>query len=293
MEASSTPTTTRLWASWATVEANAPARRPNPRTSPRPTRPVAWWRSTTAIFARSRSGSATTWPSATVGSSSRASVMSWPGTVSITRTRALAGIVNAWSSSGRGAHRRADELRDRRRRERHCVAVLRHQPTVLPHARRPELRQVLEQHEVGPQAGRDGAPVEQAVRPRRVQRRHQQRVLGRHALGHRDPAHLVDVTLAIQEVGLAVVGAERAVLGPVVAHQRQQVAQVARVRRLADQHPHAAAALLQRLLVRRRLVVGADPGGDVRVQRVAGDAGRVAVDVRRRRSARAPPGRRR
>ena len=41
MSASSTPTTTRLCASWATVEANAPARSPNPRTSPSPTRPVA------------------------------------------------------------------------------------------------------------------------------------------------------------------------------------------------------------------------------------------------------------
>ena len=39
--ASDTPTTTRLCASWATVEANAPARSPNPRTSPSPTRPVA------------------------------------------------------------------------------------------------------------------------------------------------------------------------------------------------------------------------------------------------------------
>ena len=60
MSASSTPTTTRLCASWATVEANAPARSPKPRTSPSPTRPVAWWRSITAILARSRAGSATT-----------------------------------------------------------------------------------------------------------------------------------------------------------------------------------------------------------------------------------------
>ena len=35
------PTTTTLCASWATVEANAPARRPKPRTSPRPIRPGA------------------------------------------------------------------------------------------------------------------------------------------------------------------------------------------------------------------------------------------------------------
>ena len=48
------------------------ARSPKPRTSPRPTRPVAWWRSITAILARSRAGSATTAPSRTAGSASRA-----------------------------------------------------------------------------------------------------------------------------------------------------------------------------------------------------------------------------
>ena len=104
MSASATPTITTLCASWATVEANAPARRPNPRTSPRPIRPVAWWRSTTAILARSRAGSATTRPSATGASSSRASVISCPGTVSITRTRAdSAAMANA--SAARGADR--------------------------------------------------------------------------------------------------------------------------------------------------------------------------------------------
>ena len=64
----------------------------------------------------------------------------------------------------------------------------------------------------------------------------------------------------VEEVRLAVVGAERAVLRPVLAHHRQQRAQVARVGRLADQHPHAAPALLQRLRRGERLVVGADPG---------------------------------
>ena len=68
---------------------------PKPRTSPRPTRPVPWWRSITAIFARSRAGSATISPSRTSGASTPWPVISWPGSISITRTRAGApGIPN-------------------------------------------------------------------------------------------------------------------------------------------------------------------------------------------------------
>src|SRR5581483_6282088 len=60
--ASLIPTTTTLCASCATVDAIAPRRRPKPRTSPRPVRPVPRWRSITAIFARSRLASATASP---------------------------------------------------------------------------------------------------------------------------------------------------------------------------------------------------------------------------------------
>ena len=280
MSSSVTPTTTRLWASWATVEAKAPARRPKPRTRPRPTRPVAWWRSMTAILARSRAGSATTRPSLTGGASSRACVMSWPGIVSITRTRSAAGIAKA--SAGSGAERMV--LRTRSgiggRSNGSARPADGHQPSVLVHARGREGLELVEQHEVGAHAGRHGAAVHQAVAARGVQGGHQQRRLRRAALLDGHAAHLVDVPVAEQEVGLAVVGAEGAVLGPVLADQRQQVAQVARVRRLAQQHPHAAAALLQRLVERRRLVVGADAGGDVGVQRPADHAGRVAVGMR-------------
>ena len=45
------------------VEPNAPRCSPKPRTKPSPTRPVWRWRSKTAIFARSRAGSATATPS--------------------------------------------------------------------------------------------------------------------------------------------------------------------------------------------------------------------------------------
>ena len=69
--------------------------------------------------------------------------------------------------------------------------------------------------------------------------------------------------------------------GPYSADERDQVAQVARARRLADQQPHPGAQPLAALLDRVRLVVGADPGGRVRVERLAEHARRVAVDVRR------------
>jgi hypothetical protein len=178
-------------------------------------------------------------------------------------------------------HRAANPVRDRGRVERLGAAAGGHEGAVLVHARGRERGEVVEQHEVGAQAGRDRAAVQQAVAARGVQRGHQQRVLRRDPLGHRDPAHLVDVALPVEQVGLAVVGAERAVLRPVAGDQRQQVAQVVRVRRLPDQHPHPAAALLQRLLERGRLVVGADAGRDVGVERAAGDARRVAVGVAR------------
>ena len=163
--------------------------------------------------------------------------------------------------------------------ERRGDAVLGDDAAVLEHERRAERAEVVEQDAVGAVARRDRAHPRQAVAERRMQRRQQQCVLGRDALGDRDAAHLVDVALAQQQVGLAVVGAERAALGPELAHERQQVAQVARVRRLAQQHPGAPAALLQRLGQRGRLVVGRDARGEVGVQLRPVDARRVPVDA--------------
>ena len=113
-------------------------------------RPVAWWRSTTAIFARSRPGSATTWPSRTVGASSRACVISWPG-ISITRTRAAAGIAKARAATARRASSCATH-RDRRPRNGSRDAVARLH-AVLAHATRPERLEVVEQHKVGAEPG--------------------------------------------------------------------------------------------------------------------------------------------
>ena len=67
--------------------------------------------------------------------------------------------------------------------------------------------------------------------------------------------------------------------GPYSRDEREQRLEVARDRRLADQQPHARAEPLAPLLDRRRLVVGADAGRGVGVQRLAEHAWRVAVDV--------------
>ena len=85
MSSSDMPTTTRLWASWATDDASAPRCSPDPETKPSPVRPVARCRSTTAIFARSRSASATAWPADTAGSRTSDSVTTWSVTRPIAR----------------------------------------------------------------------------------------------------------------------------------------------------------------------------------------------------------------
>ena len=79
--------------------------------------------------------------------------------------------------------------------------------------------------------------------------------------------HPVDVAVVGDVLRVAVVGAERDPAGPVLLDEREQGVQVARHRRLADQQPHPGAQALAALLDRERLVVGADPGGGVGLQR--------------------------
>ena len=119
----------------------------------------------------------------------------------------------------------------------------------------------------------------QPVIPRRVQRPHGDGVERRAPERHRLADDVVHVPPLEQVVGLAVVRAEQAVGGTVLEDQREQRLEVPRRRALADHDPHPQASLLQRLVVGRALVVAPDPGGEVRVQGVAGKPGRVPVDV--------------
>ena len=159
------------------------------------------------------------------------------------------------------------ELLDLRRR-----AALQHMP-------RTERLQVVEHEDVGLVAGRNCAEPPQPVVHRGIDGRHHHRVLRAHAFLDRDADHLVDVPLLDDEVGLAVVGAEHALVGAVLLHEWQQVLQVARARGLAQHDPHPKAPLLERLLESRRLVVGANAGCEVGVETRAAHAGCVPVHV--------------
>ena len=275
MLASSAPTTTMLCASCATVDANAPLRRPKPRTSPTPTRPVAWWRSITASFARSRPGSATTRPSRTRRLARCAAiVISWPGTISITRTRSPGGaeVERVAARAARRSRCRAPSPAPAGPR---TAAPRRRAPPRRRPRSRPTARNDSRSSSSAMSAWNPGAIAPSSASP--WQRAGCSVAITSASSGaipsrHRLAAHRVDVALAHEHVRLAVVGAERAVLGPVAPDQLEQRAQVARVGGLAQQHPEAATALLQRLLPGRRLVVGADPGGGVGVERAAGDA---------------------
>ena len=176
-------------------------------------------------------------------------------------------------------HRRARDLLDR-------LAALQHE---LRH----EALEVAEQQQVGLAPGRDRAEMVEPVVVRGVVRRHHERVLGRDAELDRVAHHRVDVPVLGDVLRLAVVGAERDAVRPVLGDERQQRAQVARRRRLADEQPHPGAQPLASLVERRRLVVGADPRRRVRLQIPAADARRVAVDVRRERELRELGARRR
>ena len=124
----------------------------------------------------------------------------------------------------------------------------------------------------------------------RVERGHDDGVLGLAAERDRVADDRVDVPVVGDVLRLAVVGAERHAVRAVLERERQRARQVPGARRLADQQPEPGAQPLAALLDRRRLVVGLDPRRGVRVERLAGDAGRMAVDVpREARASRARP----
>ncbi len=114
-----------------------------------------------------------------------------------------------------------------------------------------------------------------------VDGREHERVLDGHAGADREAHAVVDVAELADGVGLAVVAAERDPRGAVAQDRRDQLEQVLARRALPDEHPHALAALLLELVEAGALVVGLDPGREVRVQHAAAEAGRVTVDPAR------------
>ena len=144
---------------------------------------------------------------------------------------------------------------------------------------RHEADEVGQEQQVGLVPGRDGAEMPEAVPQRRVERRHHERVLGCGAHPHRFAHHPVDVAVVGDVVGVAVVGAERDPVRAVLERERQERLEVACHRRLADEEPHPRPQPLASLLRGEALVVGADPGRGIRLQALAEQPGRVAVDV--------------
>ena len=199
------PTTTTLCASWATVDASAPRCRPKPRTKPRPMRPVPRCRSMTAIFARSRAGVRHGLAGARRSAPRRATrSRSGPATSPITRARPPA---------PRDAEHLGAERADRTVCRTHsgtsaCGISATGRPALSTSVGHEPL-EVGEQQQVGLVARRDRAEVGRARAKRGVQRRADERVLGRDPGRDRVAHHRVDVPVVGDVLRLAVVGAER------------------------------------------------------------------------------------
>ena len=229
----------------------------------------------TAIFARSRSGSASASPPRTSGSSTSDSVTICPGTIPITRARRPL------------APRDAEDLRPERSDANRVLHPLRDLgardladgPAALEHERRDEELEVGQQEQVGLAAGRDRAEVIEPVVGRRIVRGEDERVDRVDPVRDGVADDRVHVPVDCDVLGLAVVGAERHPVRAELLHERDQRLEVPRGRRLADQQPHPGPQPLASLLGRGRLVVGADTRRRVRLEVAPEDARRVAVDV--------------
>ena len=139
--------------------------------------------------------------------------------------------------------------------------------------------EVVEEDDVGAPAGRDHAAVGKPERPRRRQRSRAIDRERRAAAGDQHADHVVEVTLLGDVERVAVVGAEREEGRGLDREQAAQRREVLRDRALADQHGHALADLLQRLVGGGGLVVGADAGREVAVEVASAQQRRMAVDV--------------
>ena len=127
--------------------------------------------------------------------------------------------------------------------------------------------------------GRDHAAVGKPERPRRRQRSRAIDRERRAAAGDQRADHVVEMPLLGDVERVAVVGAEREEGRGLDREQVAQRLEVLRHRALADQHGHALADLLQRLVGAGRLVIGADAGRQVAVEVASAQQRRMTVDV--------------
>ena len=184
------------------------ARRPKPCTKPCPTRPLPPWRSMTAIFSRSRDGSATAL--AVAHRHLLDEVLASRAGRGRGRSRARAGRRRRGGRSTRSQSTRtlggaaAAAPARRRRRARRCAAT---SAPPLPDQVRPQVAQVAEDDQVGATSGRDRAAVGEAEPLGGVERRHADRVDRVDAGRDRQPDQRVDVPFVEQVGGRAVVGA--------------------------------------------------------------------------------------
>ena len=171
----------------------------------------------------------------------------------------------------RDPHGVAHPLGHRRRRD------LARRPTGGQHEVGDEPLEIGQDEQVGPVGGGHGAEAREPVPGRRVQRCHREGIGRVDALGDRVADERVHVPVGRDVLRVAVVGAERDPVRAELPRQRDQRGQVAGARRLADEEPHAGPQPLATLLDGRRLVVGADPGRGVGLERRPAHPGSVAV----------------
>ena len=154
-----------------------------------------------------------------------------------------------------------------------------HELALLVDLKNIEVAEVVDDNEVGEEAGRDGAAVVEQEVAGSMMARALDGDDGVHTRGDGLLDDVVDVALFQQIVGVLVVRAEHTVGVILRREQRQQRVKVARRGALADHDVLAALELGERIAHVGALVVGVDAGGNVGVEVVAGKAGSVAVDL--------------
>ena len=139
--------------------------------------------------------------------------------------------------------------------------------------------EVVEEDDVGPPPRRDHAAVAEAEGHRRRPGRRPVDVVKRPAEADQRADHVVEMAVLGDVERVAVVGAEaHEARGVLVEHLGKRM-EVLRHRAFADEDGHPLPDLLAGFRRGRGLVVGADAGGEVAVERLAAKERRVAVDV--------------